>query len=102
MLPLMMTLYVDAAGRGGRAAASAHRERDHQPPGLSGRSLEGREYLLGDFTGADVQVSFVMEVARAFGKLADNPNLDAYVARLHACSAYKRALERGGPYAIGQ
>ncbi len=71
--------------------------------GYVDRSLEGRDYLLGDqLTAADVQMSFVGELGRAFGRLADKPNLDAWVDRLHARSAYKRALERGGPYAIGQ
>ena len=36
------------------------------------------------------------EVGRAFGKLADKPNLNAWVERLHARPAYKRALEKGG------
>jgi glutathione S-transferase len=53
---------------------------------------------MGDFSGADLQVSFVMEVARAFGKLAAYPNLAAYLTRLHGRPAFKRSLEKGGAY----
>ena len=63
-----------AARRGGRAVAAAHRQRDRQPPRLRRPSLEGRDYLLGDqLTAADVQMSFVGELGRAFGRLADKP-----------------------------
>jgi glutathione S-transferase len=102
MLPLMLQLYTM---RLGEAAA------DLQPRiggeienhlGYVERSLAGRDYLMGDFTAADAQMSFVGEVGRAFGKLADKPNLNAWVDRFHARPAYKRALEKGGAYAIGQ
>ena len=53
-----------------------------------------------DFTGADVQLSFVGEVGRAFGRLAGKPNLTAWVERLHARPAFQRALEKGGVYAL--
>jgi glutathione S-transferase len=46
-------------------------------------------------------MSFVLEVARAFGKLSGYPDLDAYIDRMHARPAYKRAIERGGPYSMG-
>jgi glutathione S-transferase len=55
-----------------------------------------------ELTAADVQMSFVGEVARAFGRLADKPDLNAWVDRLHARAAYKRALERGGDYNLGR
>jgi glutathione S-transferase len=58
---------------------------------------------MGDeLTGADVQMSFVGELGRAFGRTGNYPNLDAWVGRLHARPAYQRALQRGGPYGIGQ
>ena len=60
------------------------------------------EWFAGDaFTGADIQMSFVVEGARARGGLdAKRPKLMAYLERIHARPAYKRALERGGPYAL--
>ena len=52
-------------------------------------------------TGADIQMSFVGEVGRAFGKLPNYPNATAWLDRLHARPAYKAAIERGGPYGLG-
>ena len=98
MLPLMLNLYVM---RLGEAGAPLHPRIESEIANnlayISG-ALGERPYLLGDFTGADLQVSFVMEVARAFGKLAAYPNLAAYLERLHARPAFQRSLEKGGAY----
>ncbi|HZC17376.1 MAG TPA: glutathione S-transferase [Caulobacteraceae bacterium] len=98
MLPLMLNLYVM---RLGEAAAPLQPRIESEIANnlayISG-ALGDRDYLMGEFTGADVQVSFVMEVARAFGKLAAYPNLTAYLARLHGRAAFKRSLEMGGAY----
>jgi len=60
------------------------------------------EWFSGDaFTGADIQMSFVVEAAQARGGLdAKRPKLMAYLERIHSRPAYKRALERGGPYEL--
>ncbi len=53
------------------------------------------------FSGADIQMSFPIEAARARGGLnASRPRLMAYLERIHLRPAYQRALERGGPYAL--
>jgi glutathione S-transferase len=102
MLPLMMQLYT---ARLGEAAAPLAPRIDSETANhlayIDG-ALEGRDFLLGAFTAADVQVSFVLEVARAFGKLAAYPNADAYLDRLHTRPAYQAAVKRGGPYALGR
>ena len=65
--------------------------------GYLDQTLASRAYLLGDaFSGADVQMSFVGEMAGFFGKRSPYANLDAWVKRLHARPAYQRALEKGG------
>jgi glutathione S-transferase len=52
-----------------------------------------------EITGADVQMSFPVEASAAGGVVGnDRPNLLAFVKRVHERPAYKRALERGGPY----
>ena len=54
-----------------------------------------------EFTGADIQMSFPVEAARARGGLNESrPRLMAWLARIHARPAYQRALERGGPYGL--
>jgi glutathione S-transferase len=53
-----------------------------------------------DFTAADIMMSFPLEAAASrspFG--SERPHLGAFLERIHARPAYKRALERGGPYA---
>jgi glutathione S-transferase len=98
MLPLMMNLYVMRLGEAaGPLMPRIESEIANNLSYISG-ALGERDYLMGEFSGADLQVSFVMEVARAFGKLAAYPNLVAYLARLHARPAFKRSLEKGGAY----
>jgi glutathione S-transferase len=53
------------------------------------------------FTAADVQMSFPVEAAASRAGLnASRPRLMAFLDRIHTRPAYKRALERGGPYAF--
>ena len=53
------------------------------------------------FSAADIQMSFPLEAAAARGGLgAAYPKLTDFLARIHARPAYRRALERGGPYAL--
>jgi len=55
----------------------------------------------GDFTAADIQMSFPVEAAAARGGLdSTRPKLMAYLGRIHARPAYQRALEKGGPYEL--
>ena len=99
MLPLMLRLYT---GRLGDAAAPLKPRIDSELAnhlGYVNRSLEDRDYLLGsELTGADIQMSFVGEAARDLR--VQYPAMDAWVRRLQARPAYRRALERGGPYAL--
>lgn len=101
MLPLMLNLYTM---RLGEAAAPLKPRIDSEIAnhlGFINGSLKGRSFLLGeDLTGADIQLSFVGEVAKRFGVLGPFPEIDAWVDRLHARPAFQRSLEKGGPYAM--
>ena len=100
MLPLMLKLYVGRLGEAGAPLAPRIDSELANHLGFVDASLKGREWLLDSgFSGADVQMSFVGEAARALR--AQYPNLDAWVKRFQARPAYRRALERGGPYALG-
>jgi glutathione S-transferase len=102
MLPLMLFMYV---GRLGEAGAPLHPRLESEIAthiGYVNQSLEGRDWLMGsEFSGADIQMSFVGEVTGAFGRLATYPNIAAWVARFQARPAYRAALEKGGPYNMG-
>ena len=61
--------------------------------------LAERPYFCGsDFTAADIMMSFPLEAFSARGTGA-GPRVTDWLARIHARPAYRRALERGGPYA---
>jgi len=64
--------------------------------------LASRAWFVGEqFTGADVMLSFPLEAATMRGGLAAaRPKLWDFLQRIHARAAYRRALERGGPYAL--
>ncbi len=54
-----------------------------------------------DFTAADIQMSFPLEVAATRAGLdARRPRLMNFLQRIHGRSAYQRALERGGKYEL--
>jgi glutathione S-transferase len=103
MLPLMLQLYTMRLGEGGAPLQPRIDSEIDNHLGYVNAALKGRDFLMGpEMTASDVQMSFVGEIGRAFGRLADKPDLNAWVDRLHARPAYKRALERGGEYHIGQ
>ena len=60
------------------------------------------KWFAGDqFSAADVQMSFPLEAAAQRAGLNESrPKLMAFLKRIHARPAYKRALERGGPYSF--
>ena len=103
MLPLMLQLYVSRLGEAGAPLAPRIEGEIANHLGYLNTALQDRPYLLGnDLTGADIQMSFVGELAGMLGKRAAYPNVEAWVQRLHARPAYKAALERGGPYGLAR
>ena len=58
--------------------------------------LEGREYLAGEFSGADIMCGHACIVsARLGGDISNLPNVQAYVQRLEAREALQRARAAG-------
>ena len=100
MLPMMLQLYVARLGEAGAPLHPRIQSEMANHLGFVDRSLAGKDYLLGDFTAADIQMSFVGEIAGAFGQLAAYANLAGWVARFQARHAYARALLKGGPYSF--
>jgi glutathione S-transferase len=99
MLPLMLNLYV---GRLKEAGAPLHPRIDSEIANHLGYvegALEGREFLVGrSLTGADIQMSFVGEMAKIFDRLKPYPRLAAWLSRMHARPAFQRSIEQGGAY----
>jgi glutathione S-transferase len=100
MLPLLLFMYV---ARLGEAGAPLHPRIEGEMANHMGyvdAALAGRDWLLDDFSAADVQMSFVGEVLGAFGRLDGYPNIKAWVKRFQARPAYQAALEKGGAYSF--
>jgi glutathione S-transferase len=99
MLPLMLHLYVS---RLKEAASPLHPRIESEIAnhlGYVDDALKGREFFIGNsLTGADIQMSFVGEMAKIFDKLAPYPNLGAWLARMQARRAFQRSIEKGGAY----
>jgi glutathione S-transferase len=56
-----------------------------------------------EFTAADIMMSFPVEAgASRGGGTEGRPRVRAFLEAIHARPAYKRALERGGPYAYAE
>ena len=104
MLPLLLMLYV---GRLGEAGAPLHPRIESEVAnhlGYMERELGSKNFFVGnDLTGADIQLVFVLEAANArAGFLKTYSNLSRYLAAMQARPAYKKGLERGGPYELGR
>jgi glutathione S-transferase len=65
-------------------------------------TLEASRWFCGDrMTAADIQMSFPVEAAAVRTDLgSDYPRLNDFLERVQARPAYRRALEKGGPYQL--
>jgi glutathione S-transferase len=103
MLPLLLKLYVSRLGEAGAPLSPRIEGEIANHLGYVNASLEGRDWILGNqISAADVQMSFVGEVAGARGGRERFPNIVSWVRRFQARPAYQRALEKGGPYAFAK
>jgi glutathione S-transferase len=99
MLPLMLNLYV---GRLKEAGSPLHPRIDSELANHLGYvegALKGKEFFVGNsLTGADIQMSFVGEMAKVFDRLGPYPSLSAWLSRMHARPAFQRSVDKGGAY----
>ena len=99
MTPLLLALFVGFLGEGGEPLRPFIDAQIENHFSYMEKALEGREFFVGrDLTGADVQLLFVLEAAGS--RLETYPTLLAYRDRMHARPAYKRGIEKGGPYQL--
>lgn len=99
MLPLLLKIYVDPLGNNGAPLHPRINSELDNHLGFIDDSLKGKNYLVNDaFSAADIQMSFIGEVAKSFQLLNQRPNLQAWVERFQARPAYQSAITRGGVY----
>ena len=61
--------------------------------------MTGRDFVVGnDLTGADFQLTFLLEGASLNEMLGGYPALTRYLGLMQARPAYQRAIARGGSY----
>lgn len=101
-LPLMLKMYTGRLPDGGEALQPRINDELNRHLGYLDKALEGVDWLVENtLSGADIQMSFVAEVAPLLYSLEPFPRLAAFRTRLQSRPAYRRALERGGAYAFG-
>lgn len=102
MPPLVMKLILTRLGDAAapmlpRIEAQIATILDH----LEAEVTPGGYFAGAGFTAADIQMAFPLEAAAARGGLGrERPRLWDLLTRLQARPAYRRAIERGGPYAL--
>lgn len=102
MLPLMLRMYTARLPDGGEALQPRINDELNRHLGYMNQALDGADWFVDDtFSGADIQLSFVVEVAPLLHTLEPFPNLAAMRERFQARPAYRRALEKGGRYDFG-
>lgn len=102
MLPLLLALYT---GFLGEAAAPIQPMIMNEIKGILDYceyALTRNDYFAGsEITGADFQMIFPLEAAKARGRLHGYEACNDYVEKIHKRPAYIRSLEKGGVYDYG-
>ena len=97
MLPILLKLYVSRLGVAGAPLQPRIESEMQNHLGFLNAELEGRDYFVGnDLTGADVQLSFVAQLAVKGAGRQTYPNLARFSDMVEARPAYQRAMARCG------
>ncbi len=103
MNPIMLKVYARALGLVGTDFDRAADAELAQVLSYLDAELEGREFLLGDqFTAADIQVSFIPELALTLGPIDAYPNVLRWLTALRARPAFLRSVAKGGRYTFAE
>jgi glutathione S-transferase len=102
VLPLMLKLYTSKLPDGGEALKPRISDELTRHLGYIEQSLEGVSWFVGDtFSGADIQLSFIAEIAPMMYSADKLPNLMAFRDRCHERPAYQRCIAKTDFYAYG-
>lgn len=98
MLPFLLALYTGMLGENGAALRPRIEGEIKNHLDYMEGALANREFFAGnELTAADIQMSFILEVADTSGRLTPHPKLTGLLQRIRERPAYKRAVEKGGP-----
>ena len=102
MLPLLLALYTGFLGEAADPIQPLIMQEIKGVLDYCEYHLIRNSYFAGEeLTGADIQMIFPLEAARARGRLKGFDACNEYVDKIHKRPAYLRALEKGGDYAYG-
>jgi glutathione S-transferase len=98
-MPVVFPLFIGAFGVQSEAFQGYAQQQIALQMDYISLLLKDREYLVDNkFSAADLQLTFILQTARGLGFLQGRQDILDYVARLEARPAYKRAIEKGGPF----
>ncbi len=101
MNPIMIKVYARAFGLGGSPIDQAADAELARVLAYIDDALAGGPYLSGDeFSAADIQMSFIPEIAQTLMPIDSYQHVVAWLARLHGRPAFRRSIERGGDYRL--
>ena len=99
MTPILLGLYVSRLGEAGAPLTPRIHEQMMRHFTYMEQVLRpSGHFVLDDLSAADIMLSFPAEVAIKQGLGGTFPKLAGFVADIQGRPAYKRALEKGGPY----
>lgn len=102
MLPFLLALYTGFLGDAAQPLQPMITDEIKKVLDYCEYSLVRNEWFAGDeLTGADFNMIFPLEAARARGRLKGYEACNEFVDRVWKRPAYLRALERGGNYDYG-
>jgi len=102
MLHLIARLYLGRVGEGAGSVLSRVDAMLASELDLVEAELAGSPHLAGaEFAAADIQMTFALEFAAFLGHVTErHPRVRDYLARMQARPAYRRAVDKAGPYAF--
>ena len=102
MLPFLLALYTGFLGEAAEPIQPLIMKEIKGVLDYCEYRLIRNDYFAGaELTGADIQMIFPLEAAKARGRLKGYDACNAFVENIHKRPAYLKALERGGDYAYG-
>ncbi len=101
MLPVMLKLLIGRLGEGGEALIPRIHDEIEKHFGYMENALTDDYFVGSELTAADVQLTFVLQAGRMLYGLDEFPKIAAFLDRVQARPAYRRAIEKGGEYAFG-
>ncbi|MCO6049901.1 glutathione S-transferase [Mesorhizobium sp. RP14(2022)] len=97
MPPLLIKLYLGRVGEVPEQVAQRVDGQVFNALEYANDELAKRDFFAGQFSAADIQMSYPVQAAAMQPGFADRfPNLQAWLDRIAERPAYKRAIERGG------